>query len=144
MNVYEEQGIQFKVISPDMYEDVMDFLWTHFFPVAPVFRSMGVTRHWIFDSLIYPAAFKHSCSIAALDQSGNILAVRVGNIKERTHWASWLVDKMIKFFPYRLFSPFLSPFFQKVPVVWTLMGLLDWDVWTKFEAWSCESIYEVT
>ena len=36
---YEEQGVQFKVISPDMYEDVMDFLWTHFFPVAPVSRT---------------------------------------------------------------------------------------------------------
>ena len=43
-SAFEEQGIQFKVISPEMYGDVLDFLWAHFFPEEPLLRSMGITR----------------------------------------------------------------------------------------------------
>ena len=75
---YEEQGVQFKVISPDMYADVMDFLWTHFFPAEPLCRSLGIERMNFIDKYIFPDAFSHGCSLAALDSSGNILAVRVG------------------------------------------------------------------
>ena len=139
---YEDLGVQFKVISPDMYEDVMDFLWTHFFPAAPISRSLGITRHWLLDR-VWTGALQDNCSIAALDRSGNILAVRVGSVKERTNWGTWLVDKMMKQFPFALFSRFLTPFLQKMPVYMHLTDLLNYDVWTKFALWNCDLIYEV-
>ena len=139
---YEDQGVVFKVISPDMYEEVMDFLWTHFFPAEPISRSLGVTRHWLLD-WIWTGALQDNSSIAALDSSGNILAVRVGSVKERTSWGTWLSDKMLKQFPYALFSRFLTPFLQKMPVFMHLTDLLDYDVWTKFALWNCDLIYEV-
>ena len=139
----EEGGIQFKVVSPDMYEDVMDFLWTHFFPAEPISRSLGLSRHWLLDSLIWPDAFKHNCSLAALDSSGNILAVRVGSVKTRNSWGAWLLDKILENFPYTLASRFLSPFFQKMPILMKLKEQLDFDVWSKFDQWNCEAVYEV-
>ena len=99
-----------------MYEDVLEFLATHFFPAAPVFRSLGVRRDWLLD-LIYLAAFKQNCSLAALDSSGNILAVRVGKIVTMGSWGSWLLDKVLQVFPYRLFSWLLPPLLQNMPVI---------------------------
>merc|ERR1739848_642989 len=71
-NVFEEQGIQFKVICPDMYGDVLDFLWDHFFPEEPLLRSMGVTRGPLVDKYLFPDVFNQNCSIAAVDSTGNI------------------------------------------------------------------------
>ena len=148
-SVFEEQGIQFKVISPEMYGDVLDFLWDNFFPEEPLFRSMGVARGplpWPLLSYdeFYPEVFKQNCSIAALDSSGNILAVRVGVIKNKNSWNAWIQDKMFAAFPYRLFSSFLSPFVQKVPVMLKLMKTIDFNVWKRFDGWNSQSVYEVT
>ena len=143
-SVFEEQGIQFKVISPDMYGDVLDFLWDHFFPEEPLLRSMGVTRGPLVDKYLFPDVFRQNCSIAALDSSGNILAVRVGVIKNKNSWTAWIQDKMFAAFPYRLFSNFLSPFVQKVPVMLKLMKTIDFNVWKRFDGWNSQSVYEVT
>ena len=95
-SVFEEQGIEFKVITPDMYEDVLDFLWTHFFPAEPVSRSLGLKRLGFIDKYVFPDAFKQGCSMVALDRSGNLLAVRVGHIKTKHDWAAWLMDRLFQ------------------------------------------------
>ena len=55
-SVFEDQGIQFKVITPDMYKDVMDFLWIHLFPAEPVSRSLGLKRLGFLDKDTVPAS----------------------------------------------------------------------------------------
>ena len=35
---FEKMGIQFKVITEDMYPQVADFMWENFFPDEPVCR----------------------------------------------------------------------------------------------------------
>ena len=142
-NVFEDQGIQFKVISPEMYGDVLDFLWENFFPEEPLFRSMGITRGPLVDKYLFPEVFRQNCSIAALDSTGNILAVRVGIIKNKSSWNAWFQDKMFAAFPYRLFSNFLSPFVQKVPVLLKLQKTIEFNVWKKFDGWNCQSVFEV-
>ena len=140
---YEEQGVQFKVISPDMYADVMDFLWTHFFPAAPVCRSLGIERMNFIDKYIFPDAFSHGCSLAALDSSGNILAVRVGVIKNKNSWVTWMVDKMWANFPYRLFSRLLPPSMHKMPIFVKVGKTINFNVWKMYDVWNCRSVYEV-
>ena len=142
-SVFEEQGIQFKVISPEMYGDVLDFLWENFFPEEPLFRSMGVARGPLVDKYLFPEVFKQNCSIAAVDSSGNILAVRVGIIKNKSSWNAWFQDKMVAAFPYRLFSSFLPPFVQKVPIMLKLQKKIEFNVWNQFDGWNCQSVYEV-
>ena len=93
---FEEQGIQFKVITPDMYEDVMDFLWTHLFPSEPISRSLGLKRLGFLDKYVFPDAFRQNCSMVALDRSDNLLAVRVGHIKTRDGWTAWMMDRLFQ------------------------------------------------
>ena len=140
---FEEQGVQFKVISPDMYEDVMNFLWTHFFPAEPLSRSLGLERLSAIDKYFFPDVFRQNCSMAALDSTGNILAVRAGIIKNKSSWNAWFQDKMVVAFPYRLFSSFLSPFVQKVPIMLKLQKKIEFNVWNQFDGWNCQSVYEV-
>ena len=142
-SVFEDQGIEFKVISPEMYGDVLDFLWDNFFPEEPLFRSMGVARGPLVDKYLFPEVFKQNCSIAAVDSSGNILAVRVGIIKNKSSWNDWFQDKMVAAFPYRLFSSFLPPFVQKVPIMLKLYKKIEYNVWNQFDGWNCQSVYEV-
>jgi len=40
-NVFERQGIQFKIIEKEMYAAVLDFLWDNFMPDEPINRSLG-------------------------------------------------------------------------------------------------------
>ena len=140
---FEEQGVRFQVISPDMYEDVMDFLWTHFFPAEPLSRSLGVRRLPVIDKYFFPDVFRQNCSMAALDTSGNVLAVRVGHIKNKDSWSHWMMDKMVEFFPYRLMSRWW-PSLEKGPIFFKVNKAIDFNVWTKFEGWNSQSVYEVS
>ena len=35
---FEKQGVRFKIINEDMYENVKDFYWKHFIPEEPMTR----------------------------------------------------------------------------------------------------------
>ena len=139
---FEEQGVQFKVISPEMYEDVMDFMWTHFFPDEPLSRSLGLTRLPVIDKYFFPDVFRQNCSMAAVDTSGNILAVRVGVIKNKNSWTAWMMDKMFEFLPYGLLSR-RWPSFQAGPIFIKVQKTIDFNVWKRFDGWNCQSVYEV-
>ena len=142
-SMYEDQGIVFKVITPEMYDDVMDFLWANFFPEEPLMRSLGVTRLPFIDKYVFPETFAHNCSMAAMDGSGNILAVRVGGIKRRRSWSTWMTDKAFQVFPYRLFSCVLPPSMHKMPIFVKLCKKIGFNAWSMFGVWNCEAVYEV-
>merc|ERR1711874_303921 len=141
MSSFEEQGVKFKVISPDLYEDVMDFMWTHFFPDEPLSRSLGLTRLPVIDKYFFPDVFRQNCSMAALDTSGNILAVRVGVIKNKNSWTAWMMDKMFEFLPYGLLSR-RWPSFEAGPIFIKVQKTIDFNVWKRFDGWNSHSVYE--
>ena len=142
---FQEQGVTFKVISPDMHQDVMDFLWAHFFPEEPLTRSIGLSseRLSFIDKEIFGAVFQQNCSVAAVDSAGKILAVRVGIIKNRNSWREKFEDWMFKAFPYRLFSRFIPPSLHNIPIMIKMMKAIKFDAWKMFDVWNCPSIYEV-
>ena len=74
-NVFEKQGIQFKIIEKEMYAAVLDFLWDNFMPDEPINRSLGTTRNWVVDDYYFTEAMKDGCSIAALDMDRNIVVL---------------------------------------------------------------------
>ena len=37
-NEFEKQGVTFKIITEDMFEDVKTFMWENFFPDEPISR----------------------------------------------------------------------------------------------------------
>ena len=80
---FEKQGVRFVVINEDMYEAVKDFYWEHFIPDEPVSRSLGMTRGSFMDKFVLPDIFRHKCSIAAVNDNGDILAIRLAQIKSR-------------------------------------------------------------
>ena len=140
---YEDQGIVFKVISPEMYKDVMDFIWTNFFPECPLMRSLGVIRAPFIDNQVFPETFAHNCSIAALDSSGKILAVYIGGIKRRNSWSAWMTDKVFENFPYRLFSCVIPPALHHMPIYVKLCKKIGFNAWNMFPVWNCQAVYEV-
>ena len=125
-----------------MYEDVMNFLWTHFFPEEPLCRSLGITRLPVIDKYFFPDVFRQNCSMAAVDSSGNILAVRVGVIKNKSNWNTWLQDKIFEVLPYKLLSRWW-PSLEKGPIFIKVQKTIDFNVWTRFDGWNCQSVYEV-
>ena len=141
-STFEDQGIQFKVITPDMHQEVMDFLWTHLFPAEPVSRSLGVRRLGFLDKYVFPDAFRQNCSMVALDREGHLLAVRVGHIKRKSDWSAWMLDQVFSYIPYKFLSRWW-PSLEKVPILVHLLRTIDYYVWNKFEAWNCQSVYEV-
>ena len=40
-NEFEKQGVQFKIITEEMYPQVADFMWKNFFPDEPISRFVG-------------------------------------------------------------------------------------------------------
>ena len=103
-NEFEKQGIEFKVITEEMFSDVVDFMWKNFYPDEPIFRSLEIARHWILDDLYIIDALKDGTSIAALDKDGKIIGARIGMRKYRTDWTSWMLEKTMMSFPAKLLS----------------------------------------
>ena len=48
-NEFEKQGIQFKIITAEMFPAVVDFMWKNFFPDEPISRSLNITQNWFID-----------------------------------------------------------------------------------------------
>ena len=52
---FEKQGVEFKIITEEMYEDVKNFYWKHFIPEEPMtrlkFLEIFLYHYLIHDSL---------------------------------------------------------------------------------------------
>ena len=104
--------------------------------------------------MIIPTTFFHpSIQISSLPDSllipeqGEILAVRLGCVRNRDQWAMALGDKIVG----RLLA--WRPLYRLVPDssslkhCWIYMKLLldaiDYNVWKQFDKLGCDRIYEV-
>ena len=138
-NQFEEQGIQFKIITEDMMDSVCDFMWENFFPDEPISISLNVTRHKMIDDGYIKDAIKDGSSMAALDKDGNIIGVRLGKRKKRSQWMLKLFERAFVSLPYR-FMRFI--YGNKLTIFLKLLHLAGFDVWKMFGQLGCDQIYE--
>jgi len=143
-SVFEKQGVQFKIITEDMFQDVKDFMHTHFLPDEPVMRSMKVTRNWFTDNLWLQDCLKHKTSIAAVDEQGALLAVHLGQVQRRNDYGKWIFEKAILFVLKQKWLGELlkSEGLKKMYVLMKLTNQVDFDVWKMFDKLNCEKIFE--
>ena len=137
---FEDQGIQFKIITEDMMVSVCDFMWEHFFPDEPISRSLNLTRHWLVDEAHLKDAMQDGCSMAAFDREGKIIGVRLGKRKKRSQWALKMLERLPMILPSGLLR-FLTGS-TSLPIFLNLLVMAGYDVWKMFDELGCEQIYE--
>ena len=138
-NIFEKQGIQFKIITEDMIPSVCDFMWENFFPDEPISRSLNIVRHWVLDELHLKDAMKDGSSIAAIDNNGSLIGVRLGKRKMRSQWNLKIFERSFMSLPGWLLG---SLFGNGVPIFLELINLVGFNVWKMFDQLGCDQIYE--
>ena len=143
MDVFAEAGIKFSVITPDRTEEVCQFMSEYFYPDEPIFRSVGIKRNNLMDS-IYSEAIKEGSSVMATDSSGKIIGVRITEILDKN---SWLKKSMERFFISSL--PILAKlgkilkktvFHKACTVCHALLTKLNYKMWPLFDELGCQKI----
>ena len=106
---------------------------------------MGLTRSWLIDKFSLDEVFPHKCSIAAVNEAGDILAIRLAQIRSRDQWISWFLDKIFKTI---VTSPTLGSWFlgevmgSNSFIIQKLFDALQYDVWRMFDILKCDKIYQ--
>ena len=161
-NEFERQGVSFKIITDDMFPQVIakvlhltlslkhraqvaDFLWTHFFPDEPVGRSCEMTSpSWLVNQTYIMDSIKKGACVAAINEAGEILAVRLGVVRNRNDYFEWIFETVAS---YLLSFPSVCSLLPKsLKKTWIFIKLqkkIDFDVWTMFDKLGCDRIYEV-
>ena len=138
------EGVTFKVIDPSMDEQVKNFMWEHYFPDEPVSRSLDIKRNAFIDKEHLDACLNDRSSIAAVDQSGRILAVRLGKVVRKGDWSA----KMGEWLFYLVGLVFCSCCFMKAStkrkfkIAIKLSEGLNFSVWKFFDEYKCTTIYD--
>jgi len=140
---WKRKGVEFKVVTEDMAEDVKLFLWKHFFPDEPISRSLNLERNSFLDYMIVDETLKQRASIAAVDENGEILATRLGIVRNRNDWFEWITENIIVgIVGSKWLSKFLPEGYKKLQIVMKLLDLAKYDVWPMFDKFGCDKIYE--
>ena len=138
-NIFEEQGIQFKIITEDMIPSVCDFMWENFFPDEPISRSLKLERSWMIDEHHFKDSMMDGSSIAAIDNNGSIIGVRLGKRKNRSQWMRKIFERSLMSLPEWLLG---SLFGNKMATFLKLINLVGYNVWKMFDQLGCDQIYE--
>ena len=94
---------------------------------------------------MFDEVFPHNCSVAALDEDGKILAIRLAQIRSRDQWMSWILDKVFKVI---CTSRILGSWFlgetmgSNSFIIQKLSDILKYDVWRMFDILKCDKIYQ--
>lgn len=142
---FEKLGVKFLIIKEDMYDAVKDFYWEHFIPDEPVSRSLQISRGSFMDKFILTDILNHKCSIAAVNDNGDILAIRLAQIKSRGQWFDKIMDRafMKIFRSEKLTAMLLGESWRRVGSTFIkLCKLINYDVWKAFDQLGCDKIYE--
>ena len=121
-----------------------DFLWVNFFPDEPTSRSLGMMEpNWLIDQTYIIDNIKKGACVAAVNDNGEILAVRLGVVKNRNETFTWAFEKV---FHWLLSFSFICSFFPKsMKKTWVLIKLfekINYDAWVMFEKLGCDRIYD--
>jgi len=135
-------GVTFKVIDPSMDEKVKDFMWEHYFPDEPLARSLDIKRNSFMDEAHLDDCLKDRSSIAAVDQSGRILAVRLGKVVHKrlsAKIAEWFFYYALKYCTCCCMKATTK---RKFKIAFKFGERLDFDVWKFFDEYNCTTIYD--
>jgi len=136
---WQEKGVKFEVVKEELVGAVLEHLSKDFFPDEPVFRSVGVDLSN--DSMMYEykKSLEEGFSIAALDNEGKVLGVRIGVILRRGGCETWLTATFLKLF--NLIPSCCLP--QWMNTFQLLAKRLEFNTIEQFNKLSgCDAIYE--
>ena len=110
---------------------------------SSVIRSLKLTRHESIDKYYIQDSIKHKASIAALNQSGDILAVRLGTIYSSRDRGEKLFQKTLTWaFSFKAVSSRLPEPLQNMHHMLKFTKMADYDVWNMFDRLGTDKIYE--
>ena len=143
-NEFEKQGVTFKIITDDMAPQVTDFMWKNFFPNEPTNRSLGsVEPNWLKNQMPAMASIKTGVSIAAVNENGEILAVRLGVVKNRNEYWTWIMEKILSWLlSFAIICSFFPKSMKKTWVAIKLFEKINYDAWAMFDKLGCDKLYE--
>lgn len=137
------EGVTFKVIDASMDEQVKNFMWQHYYPDEPLSRSLDIKRNAFLDENHLQDSLKDRSSLAAVDQSGRILAVRLGKVVRKSQWYIKWGDAV---FMMGLMACgcccIKASTRHKFDVVFKFGERLEFDVWKFFDKYQCQAIYD--
>jgi len=137
------EGVTFKVIDQTMDAQVKDFMWQHYYPDEPISRSLNIKRNAFLDENHLQDALNDRSSLAAVDRSGRVLAVRLGKVVHIGDWfAKW--GEYMFYFAVMLCSCccMKASTKHKFEVIFKFSELLEFDIWSFFDKYRCRSIYD--
>ena len=106
-------------------------------------RSVKLTRHESIDKYYILDSIKHRASIAALNQSGDILAVRLGTIYSSGDRGEKFFQRMMTWvFGFKAVTSRLPEPLQGMHHAIKFTKMADYDVWNMFERLGTDKIYE--
>ena len=121
-------------------------MWTHFFPDEPVGRSCEMTRpSWLINQTYIMDSIRKGACLAAINETGEILAVRLGVVRNRNDYLEWIFEKVFSYlFSFPSLCSILPKSLKKTWIFLKVLKTIDFDVWTMFDKLGCDRIYEVT
>ena len=113
-------------------------MWENFFPDEPISRSLKLERQWIIDDHHLKDAMMDGSSLAAIDNDGSIIGVRLGKRKNRSQWMLKVFERSLMSLPEWL----LGSLFGNMAIFFKLINLVGYNVWKMFDQLGCDQIYE--
>ena len=108
-------------------------------------RSLGIVRpNWWINDMVIRGSIKRGGCVAAVNDNGELLAVRLGVVRD---WdlRAWILDRILLFF---LSFPFVNSLvmpegMQGNWVILRMMRVLNFDIWSMFKKLNSSRLYEV-
>jgi hypothetical protein len=82
---------------------------------------------------------KNGSSLAAIDNNGCIIGVRLGKRKNRSQWMLKIFERSLMSLPEWLFG---SLFGNGMAIFLKLINMVGYNVWKMFDQLGCDQIYE--
>lgn len=138
----ESLGLKVVPITPEMTNDVMDFIWEHFFQNEPLTASVDFKRGWFVDNLRYIPLLNKGDSFAALNREGELVGVYVGRQLSATDRAAKLID-FIGPYIYIYGAQIVGSATDLTRIIW-LRKHLNYDPWTFMQEREINKIFEAS
>ena len=121
-----------------------DFLWKNFFPDEPLLRSLGMSeKNWLVDETYILDNIKKGACVAAVKDQEDVLAVRLGVVKNRSdHFTRMFEKGFNSFFKFEFTCNMLPASLKKTWVVSKLFKIINYDCWSMFDKLGCDRIYD--
>jgi len=143
---WDDLGIKFVIIPTSRYNDIVKFVYEHFYPDEPISRSTGICQpggpgNKMMDKFYVKDALKHGVSMMATDKEDNIIAVRIGKVVRRSQGQTFKKDDaLLKVTSW--VKRFLPKEYSQFFLLQKLFGRMNYDVTKAFDQLNCDVLYE--